>query len=147
MTAIKKTEQDLHQNTEKKRKPIVFLVEDDETIRSLISSYLQIVGYHLIMAENGVNALDIIQNQPQEFDILIADLIMPKMGGRELALELLKKYPLLKIILISGYIQNEKTLAGLPPKTTRFIRKPFLTEVIDETIQELWFQSSPNKNA
>jgi len=101
----------------------ILLTEDDKEVRGVIYAILQTSGYNILEASNGQNALDICSNT--EIDLLLTDIIMPGMGGIELAERLRKKNPSLRVLFMSGYtdeaIQNSGTL--LPG--TWFIEKPF----------------------
>ena len=102
-----------------------------------MSCFLQMHGHDLLIADNGEDALQKIKDNNLNVTLLITDLIMPKMGGKELALRLLEQNPNLKIILISGYTQDEHTLENLPEDSVLFLRKPFRSEILEQAIQKL----------
>jgi len=81
----------------------ILLVEDEESVRSLISDFLTKKGYQVLEAENGVSALELARAHAEKIDLVISDLCMPKLGGQALAAELHKAYPGLKVMFTTGY--------------------------------------------
>lgn len=80
----------------------ILIVDDDLNIRYLFRCLLQQVGHNIIEAEDGNQAIDLINNHRNEVDLLITDVLMPNKEGLELIKEVKKKYPKLKIIALSG---------------------------------------------
>lgn len=118
----------------------ILLVDDDEMIRDLGSRILKKAGYNVIEAANGVEALEKYKDHSKDIDVVILDLIMPKMGGVQCLLELLKMNPDLKVVIASGFSVNGQTKDALRSGAKGFINKPFnrmemlrtLREVLDE---------------
>ena len=81
----------------------VLLVEDEEAIRRLIRVVLQSYGYTILEARHGEDALAIAQQHPGTIDIVVTDMLMPGMGGRQLADQLRRTWPGLRVLLMSGY--------------------------------------------
>jgi DNA-binding NtrC family response regulator len=103
----------------------ILLVEDDESVRTMMSEALRLAGWRLIVAENGEDALRAASEHAAPIDAVVADLNMPRMGGMTLLAKLRGWYPGLRFLLVSGFptapgIQQE---AGKP--TTMFLAKPF----------------------
>lgn len=108
----------------------ILYVEDDIVIRSLVKRNLQLQGFEVTEAENGLVAWEKFQNTPEEFSLILTDLLMPKMSGVELSRkikELKKNQP---ILCVSGY-SNEDT-GGLP-----VLHKPFTIQKLSQKIEEL----------
>ena len=112
----------------------VLLVDDDPLFRGLIAIVLGSAGYEVIQTCNGEEALNFVDSNPgRAFDLLITDLIMPRMGGNELASRLLLHFPTLRILFCSGY-PKETVLQGAP-ETAGFLKKPFNSTTLLEAVQ------------
>ncbi len=103
----------------------ILLVEDDESVRELASEILQMNGYEVIEASNGVEALAIFDAQETPVDLIVTDLIMPQMGGRDLAKEIAPKSPDLKVLFLSGYTDSTALQQGMLEPGSFFLPKPF----------------------
>ena len=103
----------------------ILLVEDDETVRELAVEILTINGYTVVEARNGVEALDIYKEKSDEIDMLVTDVVMPQMGGKELAEKLAVIAPDLKVLFLSGYTNRAIVQQGILDLKTNFLQKPF----------------------
>jgi signal transduction histidine kinase/CheY-like chemotaxis protein len=104
---------------------VVLLVEDDAPLREFARSELVNLGYRVLEAENGKNALKIIAERA-DIDLLFTDIIMPGgMNGRELGLEALRLNPKLKVLYTSGYAENAILHDGLFDNDVQFLGKPY----------------------
>ncbi|MDD4102744.1 MAG: response regulator, partial [Kiritimatiellae bacterium] len=119
----------------------ILLVDDEEMIWDVISDMLDTLGYKIILAENGREAVEIYQNNPGEIDLILLDMIMPEMNARE-AFFLLKKIdPEVKVLLSSGYVSEEDAQDVLNAGAQGFLRKPYrmadlaskIRGILDET--------------
>jgi two-component system cell cycle sensor histidine kinase/response regulator CckA len=81
----------------------ILLVDDDVAVAMTLATVLQKKGYSVITAENGEEALRVVQGSSKPFDLVLSDIIMPRMNGRALAKALKSSHPGLKILLMSGY--------------------------------------------
>jgi two-component system, cell cycle sensor histidine kinase and response regulator CckA len=99
----------------------ILLVDDDTAVAATLATVLQKKGYTVVLAENGEEALLRVQINPKPFDLVLSDIVMPRMNGRALTKALRAKYPRLKIMLMSGYDDAPDT-SGEPVET---IFKPF----------------------
>src|SRR6266568_1682948 len=113
----------------------ILVVEDDESIRQLVSGFLRAHGYHVLTAAEGVDALQLVKNHGPAIDLLLSDMVMPKMGGRELAAELRKSLPQLKVVFVSGYAGDPDRQLGLDA-AARFVQKPFSMQFLATTVRE-----------
>jgi CheY-like chemotaxis protein len=113
------------------------LVEDEDLVRRLSRQILEESGYTVIEARNGLNALEISEKEDSKFDLLITDVVMPQMGGRELAEKLRSKLPDIKILFTSGYTDDAVVRHGVIEADTNFIQKPFSPENLAEKIREI----------
>ena len=102
----------------------ILLVEDDADVRELVNMALKNFGYSVIEAENGLKALELLPNFP-EIGIMITDIIMPGINGKELASQLGEKIPLNKVLFVSGYSQEHLLSNGSLQKGINFLQKPY----------------------
>jgi two-component system cell cycle sensor histidine kinase/response regulator CckA len=116
----------------------VLYVEDDFHVRDLVSTALKSLGYNVIEAENGEKALDKVVSSEaiHKLDVLITDIVMPEMGGEELAENIHQLNPKIKIILCSGYTDSQVTESERFTKDGYlFLAKPFSIKQLDKTIR------------
>jgi two-component system cell cycle sensor histidine kinase/response regulator CckA len=119
----------------------LLLVDDEELIRDLGKRILSQRGFTVLTANNGHEALDIYRSNRSSISLVILDLIMPEMGGRECLDELLKIDPNIKVVVSSGFMSNGLTKETVAEKAVGFIDKPFkarrmlriVRKVLDET--------------
>lgn len=115
----------------------ILLVEDDPSLRQMMAGFLKGLGYSVLEAENGELALTLVNGSPDAAEVLITDITMPKMSGRELADRLVTRLPKLRVLYISGYthdgvVQNRALSAG-----EAFLQKPFALSELSKILQEL----------
>ena len=111
------------------RGELVLLVEDDAAVRTTLTSILEQHGYRLIVADDGMQALELFSARGEEIDLLLTDVVLPGgLSGAELALQLRHQNPRLRVILCSGYSADkvEQGTESLPGMT--FLQKPYRTE-------------------
>jgi PAS domain S-box-containing protein len=114
----------------------VMLVEDDPGIRTLVTRILKKTGYRVITAANGSEALSLVQEDIGTFNLLITDVVMPLMGGRELAERLSDLYPGLKVMFMSGYTDDSIVQYSVLEEGTVFIQKPFTPDNFLRKVRE-----------
>jgi two-component system cell cycle sensor histidine kinase/response regulator CckA len=112
----------------------ILLVEDENTARSAMSEFLENLGYEVLQAANGHDALAIYTERWSEIRIVITDLIMPHLNGVEMAQECWKKRPNLPIIFVSAY-GDEDVRPKLPPDSI-FFQKPFRLELVAKAMRD-----------
>jgi signal transduction histidine kinase len=115
----------------------ILLVEDDPSVRNLVRDELRKLGYRVLEAKNGVEACLVATQQTGALDLLLTDVVMPGMGGRELAQHLSVIKPDLKILFISGYIDDVGLHAGHEEGSSSFLQKPFTPEALARAVREL----------
>jgi DNA-binding response OmpR family regulator len=103
---------------------VVLLVEDDEGVRTLTQLILQRSGYQVLDARNGQDGLAIVQSHPGSIDLLVTDVLMPGLSGGALATQAVKLRPSLKVLFVSGHIENAIATDG-PTATVSFLQKPY----------------------
>ena len=109
------------------RAPTVLLVDDDEDVRETSAEMLEELGYVVLRAESGQEALSIMETD-QQLDILVTDVRMPGMTGLELSAEAVARRQGLRVILVSGFFRPQAL-------TCRFLQKPFRTHELDAAIR------------
>lgn len=115
----------------------VLIAEDEELVRELIARVLWAEGYRTLEARDGAEALHLAHLAGQHLDLVITDVIMPTVDGRELGRRLAVTYPALPVLYISGYHQGDVFNRDGPGTTAPFLRKPFETEALLEKVRAL----------
>ncbi len=137
VTTIDKESPDIMQRG---RGETVLVVEDEPSILKLITKMLEILGYVVVTARSPVEAITLAKEYRTAVDLLITDVIMPEMNGRDLADVLLAIYPDLKCLFMSGYTANVITSQGILEADVHFIQKPFsamdLAAKVRKTLEE-----------
>lgn len=105
--------------------PLVLVVEDEARVRELISSALEMDGYRVHAAEDGAVALEYFEDLEEPLALLVTDVVMPGLDGRELAADLRQRQPDLPCVFVSGYIPELSSTDGSGHTRDRFLAKPF----------------------
>jgi PAS domain S-box-containing protein len=114
----------------------VLVVEDEDGVRELIHQVLVEQGYAVLTARHGRDALLLAERYERPIHLLVTDVVMPEMGGGELADRLTARRPDLKVLYISGYSNDEVLRRGVHDTGTRFLHKPFTSEGLVERVRE-----------
>lgn len=122
---------------EKVRGPTVLLAEDEPGMRNVIEEALRDGGYTVLSAPLADGALTLANAHDGPIDILITDMSMPGMSGRELAEQLFTKRPTVKILYISGFVADEAVGARLGWQGAAFLMKPFTADVLLARVRSL----------
>ena len=115
----------------------VLIAEDEELVRALIARLLWGEGYRTLEARDGAEALHLAHLAGPHLDLVITDIIMPTVDGRELGRRLGGLYPALPVLYISGYSQGDVFNRDGPGTTAPFLRKPFDNDVLLERVRAL----------
>ena len=115
----------------------ILLVEDLSASRELYATMLKNLKYEVVEAASGEEGLDIARTDGQTFDVLVTDLVLPGIGGLELASEVYNMCPKIKILIISGYTEDMVILEDHLKTNTVFLAKPFEVESLNSRIQGL----------
>jgi signal transduction histidine kinase/ActR/RegA family two-component response regulator len=122
----------------------ILLVEDEPSVRTLVRDELRKLGYRVVEAKNGVEACLLATQQAASLQLLLTDVVMPGMGGRELAQHLSVIKPDLRTLFISGYMDDVGIMAGQEEGTSSFLQKPFTPEVLGRAVRNLLDASTPS---
>ncbi len=115
----------------------ILLVEDEEAVRAFSRHVLQGCGYHVLEASNGDEALRIVAKYPETIHLLLTDVVMPGMGGRKLAEQLIALRPLIKVLYVSGYTDDAVVRHGILHDQVNFLQKPFMPLALANKIREV----------
>jgi PAS domain S-box-containing protein len=115
----------------------ILLVEDEISILRMTTMMLERLGYSVIAISSPAEAIRICESNPGVIDLLITDVVMPEMSGRDLAKKILRLYPNLKCLYVSGYTANVIAHHGVLDEGVNFIHKPFAKIEIAQKIREV----------
>ncbi|MFM2293864.1 MAG: hypothetical protein RLZZ350_277 [Verrucomicrobiota bacterium] len=115
----------------------ILLAEDEEAVRAYAERVLFDAGYRVVTAADGKEALDIAETIIDQVDLLLTDVVMPRMGGRQLAETLREKKPTLKILYMSGYTDDAVLRHGVLAAESAFLQKPFSAAVLTKKVQSV----------
>ena len=115
----------------------ILLVEDEDLVRNLVRHTLRSEGYRVLDAPNAEQARQISATYKRPIHLLIADVVMPKEGGRALAESLAPRRPKMKVLFMSGYTDQAVTASGLLSGECHFIQKPFTPAALSRKVREL----------
>ena len=115
----------------------VLVVEDEPIVRDLACRGLREKGYTVLEAPNGAKALQLLSEAPTAIDLVISDVVMPELGGRELGLQLARRKPELPVLYMSGYTGEDVIQRGLLDPDAPFQQKPFSPEALAKKVREM----------
>ena len=115
----------------------ILLVEDDDVVRELAGEILGHRGYHVVAASNGVEALSVLAELDRKIDLIVTDVVMPQMGGPDLANEVTKLRPELKVLFLSGYTDAAVQYRSLVASDINFLQKPFTPDGLTQMVRRL----------
>ncbi len=115
----------------------VLLVEDEESVRQLVRETLETKGYKVLEADHGEAALRIASSHQGPIDMLITDVVMPGMSGRELSKQLCASHPQTRVLFLSGYTEDAIVHQGALEPGTAFLQKPFTLQILSRKVREV----------
>ena len=118
-------------------KETVLLVEDQDEVRHLVEEILRTQGYTVLKASNGDEALRLGKSRKKPIHLLLTDMVMPGMNGKELAERMQKMCPGMKVILMSGYAEDGLIQWGTIIQGMEFLKKPFRVETLIQTVRKV----------
>lgn len=120
------------------RGELILLVEDEPGLQTLFARIIGELGYRVRLAPNGAAALSLVEQYGLRPDLLITDVVMPGINGVTLAEQLIKIHPELRVLYISGYIDNEFVHGEIIDKVASFLQKPFSHDQLADRIQQVF---------
>ena len=115
----------------------VLVVDDEQGLRELVCRTLQAEGYATLEAGDGAEALNVMETAADQVDLVVTDVVMPSMDGRELGRRLSQRWPDLPILYVSAYDVNDIFRRGSPSHSAPFLQKPFPLELLVSTVRDL----------
>ena len=115
----------------------ILIVEDDRLVRELTCAFLENFGYTVEQVQSGQDALALFDSNRNSFNLIIIDVVMPDMGGKELSEKIQNIYPGHKILFISGYTDNDIVKFGILNQDVKFLQKPFTAGQLGEKVREV----------
>lgn len=113
----------------------ILLAEDEPVVRQMVRYTLEAHGYSVIEAENGKHALELSAEYGSPIHLLLTDVVMPEMGGRQLATVLRERRPGIQVVFMSGYIADESFLSEQNEESEHFLQKPFSSRTLVQKIR------------
>jgi two-component system, cell cycle sensor histidine kinase and response regulator CckA len=115
----------------------ILLVEDETSVREIIALLLKRLGYRVQEASSGEDGLRLAQGSQEKINLLITDLLMPGMSGRELAQALRARDTSLKVLFLSGHTGDPGVHLGFEPTEVTFLQKPFALDALSKKLKEI----------
>ena len=125
------------------RADTVLIVEDEEIVRELVCSVLSDCGYHVLCAENGVEALKLSDSHRGKIALMITDVVMPQMGGLELGRRIAERRPETHVMYVSGYSESDMSEQGILAPEADFMEKPFTLQALTRKVREILNPAPP----
>jgi two-component system, cell cycle sensor histidine kinase and response regulator CckA len=116
---------------------VVLVVDDEPSVRDLVCRTLREGGYRTLEAAHGGEALDILEAGSDTVDLIVTDVVMPGMDGRELGRRLAQARPTLPVLYMSAYDVNDIFRRGSPRTSAPFLQKPFPPDVLINSVEQL----------
>jgi two-component system cell cycle sensor histidine kinase/response regulator CckA len=129
------------------QRPTLLLVEDEPALRTLVVTMLEEEGYLILQAGNGLDAIALAERHRGEIDLLLTDVVMPRMSGPELAQELRGLRPGLEVLFMSGYNDSRLVHRGVEESNVNLLVKPFSPDELVDKVSELIRGESPPAGA
>ncbi len=115
----------------------ILIVDDHETIWDFLIEALQKLGYSVLLAENGLDAVEIYEENPDQIDLVLLDMIMPKAGGHQTFYKILAIDPEAKILLSSGFVSEAEVHDLLQQGACGFLPKPHRLPAVARAIRDV----------
>jgi two-component system cell cycle sensor histidine kinase/response regulator CckA len=115
----------------------ILLVEDEAIVRGMVHKGLSLFGYEVLVAGRGEEAMQFVEQRATAIDLLLTDVVMPGMSGRELAEQATRLRPSLKVLLMSGYTDDAIVRHGVMDAELAFIQKPFTLAALADKLQDV----------
>ena len=125
----------------------LLVVEDEPALRKLTSVTLERLGYTVLAAEDGTEAIRIVESNPGEIDLVISDIMMPKLNGLELRKKAILLRPEMRFLFISGYAEDTIGRTAHLPRNVGYLEKPFLPIELARKVRALLNESAARRGS
>ena len=115
----------------------VLVVDDEPEVRELATEILERVGYRVLEAVDGSSAIELLRSHQGDIHLLVTDMVMPGMSGRDLAERLRVLRRSLPVLYVSGYVQDACARAAFASERSAFLAKPFTPEALADRVRDL----------
>jgi two-component system cell cycle sensor histidine kinase/response regulator CckA len=115
----------------------VLVVDDEPAVRELARAVLERAGYTVLTAGDGEEALRVVAGHPGAIHLLLTDVVMPGMNGRQLAEALQAVRPALRVLYVSGYTEDALLRRGVRAELDHFLQKPYASAVLIQKVREV----------
>lgn len=126
-----------HQEATAAGQGVVLVVDDDDLMRETATEILESVGYTVLTAKNGQEAVELYREQQESIDVVILDMVMPVLSGREAYLEMCKINSMVKVVLVSGFRRDSRIEEILQLGVKSFLQKPYTMQRLAKAVQEI----------
>jgi two-component system cell cycle sensor histidine kinase/response regulator CckA len=115
----------------------VLIAEDEPAVRAILARALREYGYAVLEARDGAHALEVAERAPAPPDVVIADVVMPGMGGKPLAQEIERRWPGTPVLFTSGYPGTDAVRRGLLDEGREFMQKPLEPDALAQRVRRI----------
>jgi two-component system cell cycle sensor histidine kinase/response regulator CckA len=122
----------------------ILAVDDDSAVLNLLGAILRPLGFTILSASSGLEAMQLAEKSAGNIDLLLSDVVMPEMGGPELAVRLRERYPEVEVMFISGFMKPGLDEDLYPGRAPGFLRKPFTPSELISKLREYFRPSGEN---
>jgi CheY-like chemotaxis protein len=113
---------------------VILIVDDDDSIRNTTKELLTQIGYEVLTASDGQEGIEVFTQHKERISAVILDMVMPKLSGKEVFWKMKTVDPSVKVILVSGFKQDERIQALMDMGITSFVQKPYTMEKITQIL-------------
>jgi CheY-like chemotaxis protein len=118
-------------------KQTILLVEDEEMVRELMCEVLELEGYEVLSCANPQEGIDVSLQHSGQIDLLLTDVVMPGMNGREMANRILQTLPELRVVFMSGYTEHVLLHEGQADPHFEYLQKPFTLQTLTKKLSHV----------
>ena len=115
---------------------VVLIVDDDPAVLEVAAKVLERIGYEVLQATEGAQALELLRSHTGRLDLVLTDVVMPGMGGHELGERIAQERPGTRFLYMSAYTEDEAMLYGVRVAGMNFLRKPFSLRALADAVRQ-----------